>query len=123
MMGVRAACFLIALVLYVNHAGWLTAIPAAGAILIPYFAVVFANGGREPDASRGFREYQPSLPVRAAHPDSATHLDGAVHPDGAAAAPSQPPGPPPSQPLSASLLPEPPRIPAADPSTKPGAAD
>ena len=28
--------------------GWLTAIPAVGALVIPYFAVVFANGGREP---------------------------------------------------------------------------
>lgn len=65
MMGIRVACFVVAVVLFVNHAGWLTAIPAAGAIFIPYFAVVFANGGREPTANRGFREYQPNLPERS----------------------------------------------------------
>ena len=63
MMGVRALCFIIAVVMFVNHLGWLTVIPAAGAIFIPYFAVVFANGGREPDNTRGFMEYHPNLPV------------------------------------------------------------
>jgi Protein of unknown function (DUF3099) len=63
MMGIRAVCFVIAVVLFVNHFGWLAAIPAVGAILIPYFAVVFANGGREPDNTRGFMEYQPNLPA------------------------------------------------------------
>ena len=63
MMGIRTACFAIALVLFLNHFGWLTAIPAIGAIFIPYFAVVFANGGREPDNVRGFMEYRPKLPA------------------------------------------------------------
>ena len=63
MMGIRAVCFVIAVVMFVNHLGWLTVIPAVGAIVIPYFAVVFANGGREPDNTRGFMEYQPNLPV------------------------------------------------------------
>ena len=63
MMGIRSVCFVIAVVLFVNHFGWLTAIPAVGAILIPYFAVVFANGGREPDNTRGFMEYQPNVPA------------------------------------------------------------
>jgi Protein of unknown function (DUF3099) len=63
MMGIRAVCFVIAVVMFVNHLGWLTVIPAAGAILIPYFAVVFANGGREPSNTRGFMEYQPRLPA------------------------------------------------------------
>jgi hypothetical protein len=63
MMGIRTACFVIAVVLFMNHFGWLTAIPALGAIFIPYFAVVFANGGREPDNVRGFMEYRPNLPV------------------------------------------------------------
>jgi Protein of unknown function (DUF3099) len=63
MMGVRAACFIIAVVMFVNHLGWLVVIPVVGAILIPYFAVVFANGGREPSNTRGFMEYQPNLPV------------------------------------------------------------
>jgi hypothetical protein len=67
MMGIRAACFVIAVVMFVNHLGWLTVIPAVGAIVIPYFAVVFANGGREPNNVRGFMEYRPNLPA-ARHP-------------------------------------------------------
>ena len=63
MMGIRALCFVIAVVLFLNHFGWLTAIPAVGAIFIPYFAVVFANGGREPDNTRGFMEYHPNVPA------------------------------------------------------------
>ena len=63
MMGIRTACFVIAVVLFMNHFGWLTAIPALGAIFIPYFAVVFANGGREPDNTRGFMEYRPNVPA------------------------------------------------------------
>ena len=63
MMGIRAVCFVIAVVLFTNHFGWLAAIPAAGAIFIPYFAVVFANGGREPDNTRGFMEYHPNVPA------------------------------------------------------------
>ena len=63
MMGIRTVCFVIAVVLFLNHFGWLTAIPAIGAIFIPYFAVVFANGGREPDNVRGFMEYRPNLPA------------------------------------------------------------
>ena len=63
MMGIRALCFVIAVVIFVNHLGWLTVIPALGAIVIPYFAVVFANGGREPSTTRGFMEYQPNVPA------------------------------------------------------------
>ena len=63
MMGIRTVCFVIAVVLFINHFGWLSAIPAVGAIVIPYFAVVFANGGREPDNIRGFMEYHPNLPA------------------------------------------------------------
>ena len=72
MMGIRAVCFGIAVVMFINHLGWLIAIPAVGAIVIPYFAVVFANGGREPDNTRGFMEYQPNLPppVSSARPAS-----------------------------------------------------
>jgi hypothetical protein len=64
MMSIRVVCFVAAFLLFINHAGWLTAIPAVGAIVIPYFAVVLANGGREPNAGPGFREYQPRLPAR-----------------------------------------------------------
>ncbi len=63
MMSIRAVCFVIAVVLFVNHFGWLTAIPAVGAIFIPYFAVVFANGGREPNNVRGFMESRPNVPA------------------------------------------------------------
>jgi Protein of unknown function (DUF3099) len=63
MMGIRAVCFVIAVVMFVNHLGWLTVIPAVGAIVIPYFAVVFANGGREPNSDRGFMEYRPNVPA------------------------------------------------------------
>jgi Protein of unknown function (DUF3099) len=63
MMGVRAVCFVIAVVMFVNHLGWLVVIPILGAIFIPYFAVVFANGGREPSNTRGFLEYRPNLPT------------------------------------------------------------
>ena len=68
MMGIRVACFVIAVVLFANGAGWLTAIPIVGAIIIPYFAVVFANGGREPTSQRGFQAYEPALPARYSGP-------------------------------------------------------
>jgi hypothetical protein len=70
MMGIRALCFVAAVLMFVNHLGWLTAIPAVGAIIIPYFAVVFANGGREPNVTRGFRAYEPTLPVRYTGPQA-----------------------------------------------------
>lgn len=63
MMGIRTVCFLVAILMFVNHLGWLTAIPVAGALVIPYFAVVFANGGREPTTNRGFRQYEPDTPA------------------------------------------------------------
>jgi Protein of unknown function (DUF3099) len=63
MMGIRAVCFVIAVLMFINHLGWLTAIPAIAAIFIPYFAVVFANGGREPSNIRGFMEYHPNVPA------------------------------------------------------------
>ena len=64
MMAIRTVCFIIAMVLFLNHAGWLTAIPAAGAIFLPYFAVVMANAGREAGNTRGFLEYRANLPAR-----------------------------------------------------------
>jgi hypothetical protein len=83
MMSIRLICFVIAVVLFVNGAGWLTAIPAVGAIIIPYFAVIFANGGREPNSSRGFQAYEPNLPER-------------FTPDSSAANSVRPPGPGPA---------------------------
>ncbi len=68
MMGIRLVCFVIAVVAFTNGAGWLTAIPVVGAIVIPYFAVVFANGGREPAGRRGFQAYEPPLPEQYSGP-------------------------------------------------------
>lgn len=76
MMGVRLVCFVIAVVAFLNGAGWLTAIPAIGAIIIPYFAVVFANGGREPDGRSRFRPYEPNLPQRGTPPAGDQHGPG-----------------------------------------------
>jgi Protein of unknown function (DUF3099) len=80
MMGVRSVCFLIAVVMFVNHLGWLVVIPIVGAIFIPYFAVVFANGGREPDNTRGFMEYRPNLPA-ARDPGGPSHNGHRPPPD------------------------------------------
>ena len=44
-MSIRIVCFLLAVV----TTGWLRWTFVVGALLIPYFAVVFANGGREPN--------------------------------------------------------------------------
>jgi hypothetical protein len=68
MMGIRVLCFVAAIVLFVAHAGWVAGIPATGAIVIPYFAVVLANGGREPSSTRGLRVYHPNLPERFSSP-------------------------------------------------------
>jgi hypothetical protein len=45
-MSVRAVCFVLAVV----ASGWLRWTFVVGAVFIPYLAVVFANGGREPVA-------------------------------------------------------------------------
>ena len=90
MMGIRLVCFVIAVVLFINGAGWLTAIPAVGAIIIPYFAVIFANGGREPNTSRGFQAYEPNLPDRFSPGSSAADRD---RPGGSPPAGSDPAGP------------------------------
>jgi hypothetical protein len=80
MMGIRTVCFVTAILLFINHFGWLTAIPAVGALVIPYFAVVFANGGREPTTSRGFRQYQPNTPDLYVPPDAGQDQRGHVPP-------------------------------------------
>ena len=78
MMAIRVVCFVVAVIVFANGGGWLTAIPAVGAIAIPYFAVVFANGGREPTSTRGFRPYEPNLPAVYQPPagDSADNATG-----------------------------------------------
>ena len=47
MMGIRVICFVVTVVMFLTHAGWLTVIPAVGAIALPYFAVVVANSRRQ----------------------------------------------------------------------------
>jgi hypothetical protein len=69
-MAIRVVCFVAAVVLYAQGLGWLTAIPIVGAIAIPYFAVVFANAGRDASSSKSFRAYEPRLPARYQPPDS-----------------------------------------------------
>jgi len=68
MMAFRVGCFVLTVALFAAGAGWLAAISAVGALVIPYFAVVFANGGREPSSTRGFRAYEPNLPARYSPP-------------------------------------------------------
>jgi len=80
MMGIRVACFALTIALFVAGAGWFAAIPAVGAIAIPYFAVVIANGGRELASTRGFREYQPRLPERYSAPAEAGWPAGTPRP-------------------------------------------
>jgi len=80
MMAIRVVCFLIAVIVFAKGGGWLTAIPAVGAIAIPYFAVVFANGGREPSNTKGFRAYEPNLPVPHRPPAGGSADEGTGEP-------------------------------------------
>jgi hypothetical protein len=83
MMGVRVACFGLTIALFAAGAGWFAAIPAAAAIVIPYFAVVMANGGREPADTKRFQPYEPRLPDRYTPPAA---------PPAAGQRPERPPG-------------------------------
>ena len=89
MMGIRTVCFITAILMFVNHLGWLTAIPVVGALVIPYFAVIFANGGREPTANRTFRQYEPNSPAIYRPPTSSRGNGTGPH--------VQPPAPPAGQ--------------------------
>jgi hypothetical protein len=62
MMGIRVVGLVLAVFLFHGVARF---IAAAVAIVMPYFAVVFANGGREPDSGRRFEPYDPDAPERA----------------------------------------------------------
>src|SRR5262249_9801199 len=84
MMAIRVVCFVIAVVVFAKGGGWLTAIPAVGAIAIPYFAVVFANGGREPSSTKGFRAYEPSVRARSRPPGPAADRDDGSQPPASA---------------------------------------
>jgi hypothetical protein len=86
MMAIRGVCFAAAVALFVNVPGFFWAIPVVGAIIIPYFAVIFANGGREPTSTAGFRAYEPRLPA----PQVASEQGFERGASGAAGAPPEP---------------------------------
>ena len=70
MMGIRVVCFIVTVVLFLNHGGWFTVLPAVGAIALPYFAVVVANSRQQAGAGRrAFRAYEPRLPERYVPPE------------------------------------------------------
>ena len=93
MMGIRVLCFGLTIILFVSGAGWLAAIPAAGAILIPYFAVVIANGGREPADTKRFQAYEPRLPERYTAPEASRWPAGSAGADEPPGTAPQPGGP------------------------------
>ena len=59
-MGIRTAC-VVACVLSIGH--WWMWVFAAGAVFLPYVAVVAANGGSAPDPGHNDFEYRPDLPM------------------------------------------------------------
>lgn len=66
-MGIRALCFVLSVVFAVTLSGpWraLAVVALAGAVVLPYIAVIFANGGREPDSAARFEPYEPNYPDR-----------------------------------------------------------
>ncbi len=68
-MGIRVVAFLLAVFLF--HGVW-RFVAAGVALVVPYFAVVFANGGREPDNAARFETYRPRLPTRQADPGASS---------------------------------------------------
>ena len=68
MMGIRVGCFILTIGAVRRRRGLVLGHSGVGALVIPYFAVVFANGGREPSSTRGFRAYEPNLPERYSQP-------------------------------------------------------
>ncbi len=70
-MAVRTACFLGA----IFASGWLRGILFAAAVILPYLAVVIANGGREP-AGEPPRMADPQLPAIARAPIRPAPLPG-----------------------------------------------
>ncbi|WP_433461473.1 DUF3099 domain-containing protein [Spirillospora sp. CA-128828] len=71
-MGVRTICFLGAVVAAVAGAPWwLAVLMVVAAAVLPYVAVIFANGGREPTASATFddRSQREQKPVSGQRPE------------------------------------------------------
>ena len=50
-MGVRVACFLLAVFTWGHIPAWISAILLVGAVVLPYTAVLLANAGRTPVAT------------------------------------------------------------------------
>jgi hypothetical protein len=63
MMGIRVVCFVGAVVMFVNHLGGQPSSRFCWPSFIPCFAVVFANGGRDPTIPVA----SSSAPVEPAH--------------------------------------------------------
>lgn len=75
MMGVRTACFLAAVFLPVP--AWARALFIAGALLLPYIAVVDANSGREPAPAAAIPPVLPPALPASPEPDDGP-ADGPV---------------------------------------------
>lgn len=66
-MGIRIICFVLTIVLAAALHGplrWLAVVALAGAVGLPYIAVILANGGREPESAARFEPYDPIPPER-----------------------------------------------------------
>lgn len=71
MMGVRVACF-VAMILVTPY-GWYTWLFAAGAVFLPYIAVVVANVGQESRAAPAETVTLPALEQRKEKPSPTVH--------------------------------------------------
>lgn len=83
-MGVRIACFILMVV--ITPYGWYTWVFAAGAIFLPYVAVVIANVGadsrREPERpERALPAPPPAAPTSDAPPPSVLRIQETRSPD------------------------------------------
>jgi len=74
-MGVRVACFLLAVLTWSHVPLWVSLVLLVGAVVLPYIAVLFANAGRErrDDAPPGYLPHlldaaPPARPVAPAPP-------------------------------------------------------
>ena len=61
-MGIRTLCFVLSIIFAVTLPGagkFLALAALVAAVVLPYIAVIFANGGREPDSAARFAPYEP----------------------------------------------------------------
>jgi hypothetical protein len=64
-MGIRTACFLLAVV-FMGH--WVMWLFLAASVFLPYFAVVIANAGNNMSPGASAFEYRPDLPALGTGP-------------------------------------------------------